>query len=214
MATSTATRDTDVLGDVVRDRARAEAREVAAMVAYRDAEMTRTAQAEPPMRRLVERSAIAMTIGQAMGLSEGQVHQRLATADRVSTQAPMVWAAFEDGRIDFSRVRDISTTIDTLQRPESIARLDNRVLAYAAEHTGAELRQWLRRFVQRVEADLAVERAEAARADRHVSVTHGDDSMGWLNAHLPSHELAAIETRLHQEARRAVDPRRPHRGTP
>src|SRR4051794_11487981 len=122
--TGTATRGTDVLTDVVRERARAEARELAAMLSYRDAEIARTALVEPPMRRLIERAAIAMTIGKAMGLSEGQVHQRLAAADRVRRQSPTVWAAFEDGRIDFARVRDISATIDTLHRPESIARLD------------------------------------------------------------------------------------------
>jgi hypothetical protein len=78
------------------------------------------------------------------------------------------------------------------------------VIPYATTHTGAELRQWLRRFVQRVEADLAVERAEEARAGRHVSVKHTDDSMAWLNAYLPSHEAAAIETKLHQAARQTT----------
>jgi len=62
---------------------------------------------------------------------------------------------------------------------------------------------WLRRFVQRVEEDLAVERAEAERANRYVSVRHGDDSMGWLNAYLPSHQLADIGGRLHAEARKS-----------
>nr|MCW2727989.1 endonuclease [Aeromicrobium sp.] len=117
-----------------------------------------------------------------------------------------VWAAFTDGRIDFSRVRDIAHTIDQLQRDESIARLERLVVGYAVDHTGAELRQWLRRFVQRVEADLAIERADDERANRHVSIKHTDDSMAWLNAYLPSHEAAAIEARLRREARRAVDP--------
>lgn len=205
MATSSAA-STDVLTDVVRWRAKAEAWELSAMLDFREAEIARTAQVEPPMRRQLERSAIALTIGEAMGLSEGQVVNKLAVAERVREKSPHVWDAFGDGLIDFSRVRDIAATIDQLRRQESIDRLDRLVVAYAIDHTAAELRQWLRRFVQRVEADLAVERAEEARAERHVTVKHTDDSMAWLNAYLPSHEAAAIEARLRKNARQGVDP--------
>ncbi len=185
------------LTDLTRERARAEAREVEAMLSFREAEMARTATVEPPMRRQVERAAVPLAIGEATGLSEGQVMLMLSAAQTVRDQAPQAWAAFTDGRIDRARVRDIGHAIDQLQRPESIERLDRRVVGYAIDHTGAELRVWLRRFVQRVESDLAVERARAERANRYVSVRHGDDAMGWLTAYLPSHQLAAIESRLH-----------------
>jgi hypothetical protein len=204
MSSSTATA-TDGLSDVLRQRARAEFVEVETMLEYRRAEHQRTARVEPSMRRALERSAIALAIGEAMNLSEAQVFHRLAAADRVRDKAPTVWAAFGDGLVDFARVRDISSTIDQLQRAESVARLDRTVIAYAVDHTAAELRQWLRRFAQRVEADLAVERAEQARAERHVSVKHTDDSMAWLNAYIPSHEAAAVQARLHREARRPLD---------
>ena len=62
MAT-TATVPTDVLTDVVRERARAEAREVVAMLDYRDAELERIAASdESPMRKHVERGSVALTI--------------------------------------------------------------------------------------------------------------------------------------------------------
>ncbi|MCD9196708.1 HNH endonuclease signature motif containing protein [Aeromicrobium wangtongii] len=205
MATTTAP-TTQSLSHAVRWQSMAEARTVEAMIDYRDAEMARTALIESSLRRKIERSAIALTIGEATGMSEAQVQLRLSIADRVRAKTPQVWDAFIDGRLDFSRVRDISAAIEKLRRDESIARLDNRVLAYATSHTGAELRQWLRRFVQRVEADLAVERAEAERAERHVSVAHGDDAMAWLNAYLPSHLAAAIEARLRTAARKPADP--------
>ena len=201
MATSTASILTD-LGDVTSWRARAEWFEVARMLDYRDAEMARTAHVEPTRLRQVERSAIALAIAEATQLSEGQVQLRLSVADRVREQTPSVWAAFSHGTLDWNRVRDISSTLEKLQRAESVHRLERLVVGYAAEHTHAELKQWLRRFVQRVEPDLAVERAEAQRRDRHVSVTHGDDAMSWLNAYLPSHEAAAIEHRLRTEARK------------
>lgn len=204
MATSTAT-DTDVLGDVVRWRARAEAFEIEAMLDYRDHEIARTTGVEPPMRRQIERSAIPMSIGEAMGLSEGQVQLRLSAADTVRDHTPTVWEAFGNGHIDWVRVRDIAGTVDKLHRAESVNRLDRLVVAYATDHTAAELRQWLRRFILRVEADLAVERADDERRNRHVSVSHGDDSMSWLNIYLASHEAAAIQARLRKEARRPVE---------
>jgi len=204
MATSTAPTTAD-LGDVAKWRAKSEWFEISRMQHYRDAEMARTAHTEPAMRRQVERSAIALTIGEAMNLSEGQVQYKLAAADRVREQTPTVWEAFADGVIDFAKVRDISSTIEKLHRDESIARLDLLVVAYAAKHTAAELRRWLGSFVRRVEADLALERAEAERRDRHVSIRHGDDGMSDLFARLPSHEAAAIGDRLRTEARTPVD---------
>jgi hypothetical protein len=198
------------LGDVAARRARAEWCEIAGMLDYRDAETARTAHTEPARLRQVERSAIALSIAEAMHLSEGQVLLRLGAADRVRDQTPTVWEAFSRGALDWVRVRDIAATVERLRRAESVHRLERLVVPYAARHTAAELRQWLRRFVQRVEADLATERADAERRDRHVTVTHGDDAMAWLALHLPSHEAAAIEQRVQTEARRDVaadDPR-------
>jgi hypothetical protein len=133
------------------------------------------------------------------------VQYRLSFAETVRDQSPTTWAAFADGRVDLARVREIGHTIGQLKRAESVHRLDRRVVEYAQTHTVAQLRAWLKAFVRRVEADLAIERAEEERTKRHVSVQHGDDSMGWLNAYLPSHQLAAIEDRVRRAARRPAD---------
>ncbi|MFC5677580.1 HNH endonuclease signature motif containing protein [Aeromicrobium endophyticum] len=206
MATSTAD-PIDVLTDVAREQARAEARAVTAMLEFRDRELERIEmQVDSPMKRFNERSAIALAIGEAMGFSEGQVQYRLSFADTVRDHSPTTWAAFSEGRIDLGRVREIGHTISQLKRAESVHRLDRRVVEYAETHTVAELRGWLKRFVRRVEADLAVERADDEQAKRHVSFQHGDDSMGFLGAYLSSHELAAIENRIRRAARCPVDP--------
>ncbi|MCO7239333.1 HNH endonuclease signature motif containing protein [Aeromicrobium sp. CnD17-E] len=181
-----------------RERARAEAAELVAMLRFRDAELVRTAGIESPMVRLVERSAIALEIGQAVGLSEGQVTSRLAAADRLRERAPQTWLAFRRGDVDWARGREVASTLLLLQRPESHDRLDDTVVAYAKTHTVAELRAWLRRFVARVEAEEAAARAEAARRQRDVQVTHVDDAMAWVNAYLPSHLAAAIGARLNR----------------
>ncbi|GAA2070077.1 HNH endonuclease signature motif containing protein [Aeromicrobium halocynthiae] len=194
-------RPEDVLARAARVQACSEAASFEAMLAYRDAELARIDADPSPMRRMVERSMIAVTIGEAMGLSEAQVTSRLAVADRVVERAPACWLAFRSGQIDAARVREISTGLDRLEREESWARLDASVLRYATTHTTAELRAWIKRFVTRVEPDLALERAEKARDERYVQVTHLDDGMSWLSAYLPSHQAAAVMKRLDRAAR-------------
>ncbi|MEG9225754.1 DUF222 domain-containing protein [Aeromicrobium sp. Sec7.5] len=182
-------------------RARAEAVEWAAMIGFRDAELARIVRVERPMQRLVETAGIAKEIALAMGLSEGQVIQRLASAERLTEHAPLTWMSFISGGIDAARAKEISLALGRLERADSKTRLDETVVPYAETHTVAEVRGWLKRFVTRVEADLAVERANAEREKRHVEVTHLDDGMAWLSAYLPSHHAAAVEARLRREAK-------------
>ena len=104
------------VADLARERAVAEFREHAAMKQYRDAEVARVdAMDASPMRKLIERSTIAVELAQAIGLSEGQVVQRLAMVDRVFEHVPRMWVAFRSGRVDAVRVREISWTIDMIR---------------------------------------------------------------------------------------------------
>ncbi len=195
----------EAMTSATRAVARAEAAQYSAMLAFRDAEEARISGLDSPMRQLVERSAIPMSIGQAMGLSENQVWSRLATADRMVEHAPTCWAAFTEGQIDAARVREIFTGLDRLERESSWALLDEKVLAYATTHTTAELRAWIKRFVTRTEPDEAVDRAEKARDQRHVSLHHLEDGMSWLSAYLPSRQAAAVMKRLDRAARVPLD---------
>lgn len=155
------------LSGIARDRAMAEASEWRAMLDYRDDELDRIEASDAtPMRKIVERSTIAVEIGLHLNLSEGQVIDRLAAGDAVRCCTPRVWLMFTRGIL-------------------------------------TELRSWLRRFVSRVEADLAIERANAERENRHVEVIQADDAMACLNAYLPAHEAAAIATRLRKAAKAA-----------
>jgi len=194
--------DAGQLAVLTRRRAVAEAREWCGMLRYarqREAQITQSASS--PMHAVVSRSMIAAEVAAATGLSEGQAQSRLSIAENICTQAPNTWAAFQAGLVDAARLRDISSTIDQLTRPESITRLDQVVVDYAGEHTPAELRRWLSRFVRRVETDLSLARAEAERTKRHVRIDHDDNGMSHLYAYLPSMMAAAIERRLHHDAR-------------
>lgn len=191
----------EVLERLERMRAVAEAEAWSAMLRFED-EQAAAARFEPtPMGTLIARAGIPGDIGQAMGLSEGQVKHRLHVARMVRAQAPRTWIAFQGGLVDAARINEIASTISTLREPESVALLDAKVSDYASTHTTAELRRWLRDFVVRVEAEHAKDRADAERADRYVWIRHGNDGMSLLTAYLPSPAAAAIERRLHKQAR-------------
>ena len=207
---TTAPAPTAPITSLVVARARAEAAEWAAMLDWSDGERARIrTSGESTLRQLVEDSAIAGALADASGLSEAQVQQRLARAARVRRLAPTVWDAFLAGRLDGLRVVCVSAALEQLERSKSHGRLDATVVGFASSHTVSELRSWLRRFVARAEPDLDAARSEQARERRMVEVAHTDDSMAWLNAYLPSHVAAAIDRRLHREARAlgADDPR-------
>jgi len=191
------------LADATRSRARAEALEWTRMLDFQEMREAAIEDVEYPrlFQKQAELSMIAMEIGRQTGLSEMQVVHRVAAARRVRAKALSVWTAFQDGRIDAARVREISGAIEKLKRPESIARLDLRVVAYAESHTCAELRRWLKLFVARVEADLFNERAENERKERRVEVIHGDDGMSWMSIYDQSHRIAAIDKRLTKGAK-------------
>ena len=156
--------------------------------------------------------SIALEIGVAMQMSEGQVHRILSAAERLRDQAPAVWSAFADGVIDAKRAVLISDAVGRLEREASIAKLNLKAVAYAADHTSIELKAWLKRFVARTESDLFNQRSEHERAERRVVVDHTDPSTGsgqatamaWLSAYLPSHVAAAIDKRLTKEANAMV----------
>ncbi len=179
----------------------AEADRVVRILRYRDAEATRIAALDPPMLRRVETSAVPLEIGHTIGWSDAQVQSLLHAADTVRDHAPTVWAAFLAGRFGEATMRAIARTISRLERPESIERLDAQASQYVPGRTLKEVQGWLRRFVSRVEADLAVERAQAENDKRYVDVAHGDDGMSELVAYLPSHQAAAIMARLRRDAR-------------
>ncbi|WP_187271921.1 HNH endonuclease signature motif containing protein [Aeromicrobium terrae] len=188
--------------DLARAAARAEFALWSGQLEYSIAEEAAIDAADlSPLAKQARIAMIAMEIGTSTGLSEGQVRRRLSIARDVRERAPQTWLAFRKGRIDAARVTVISDGMDKLKRDESVMRLDQRVVAYAETHTTAELRQWVRRFVARVEADLVKERAEDERAKRAVHVEHVDDGMAWLNIYTTSLVAAAVDKRLNREAK-------------
>jgi len=191
----------DDLAETKRLAVIAEARMCERILDYEAQEREVADRETDPLRRMICRRSITSEIAAAGNWSEAQATSRLHAIRTVRERTPQVWAAFAAGHIDFPAVREISHTIDLLHEVESVAELDQRVVSYAAEHTAAELRRWLRRFVERVETEQALARAEEQRENRFVRIDHGADGMSWITAYVPSPAAAAIERRLAKDAR-------------
>lgn len=103
----------------------------------------------------------------------------------------------------------IDRAAQRLTHASSLGILDTVVAEEAARKTPGQLRAWLDRFVERLEAGAAAARHRRARRDRRVWITPVGDGMAWLTALIPELEAAAIDTRLDSEARSlpSSDPR-------
>jgi hypothetical protein len=186
----------DRVGQHAREQARAEARTTAAMLEFADARRAEyEASGSSPYRDL-ELASIAHELAVELQLSVRSVQNRLHAAHLVRGRAPSAWSAFLAGRIDGYRVRIISAALSGLRDPRSDGVIDERVVDYAASHTAAELRAWLRRLIAKLEPVHHEERARDAVADRRVHIEHRDDGMSELWALLPTARAAAIDTML------------------
>ncbi|WP_293784901.1 HNH endonuclease signature motif containing protein [uncultured Aeromicrobium sp.] len=197
------------VAELRRENARAEYRRWAATLEYLDAETARIEREIEPQQRELAVAAARSVVAQANGWSEHQVTARLHEAETARDELPNVWAAFGDGVLDAARVSIIASGAWKLTKARSIERLDCRAVDYAATHTTGELRQWVKRFIARVEPDEVEKRYEDIVAERSVTIHHHDDGTGDLNAeNLPSYVLAGIDQRLDHAAKAVTEDER------
>lgn len=194
------------LAQVSRARARAEFAEWAAVIAFhQESRADIDLSDQPAMVKRMEVNAIAMEIADALVMSEGSVYRILSQGSAVAHRAPMTWLAFGRGDLDAGKISEIAHAVDALKLEESWDALDANAGRYAATHTRAELRAWLKRLVARLEPEVFEDRCEKARADRHVVISHDDHGMSWLNGFLPTSAAVAIQKRLDRAARELTD---------
>ncbi|MVA76570.1 DUF222 domain-containing protein [Auraticoccus sp. F435] len=161
-----------------------------------------------PHRGATGSGCAVLDVAQTLGLSELAVEVVESVARGVRRRLPALWRAFGRGDVDAQRVRTISQVLDRAESDALVELLDGRAVDYAASHTAAELRVWLRRWHARLEPGQTTAAAASARDRRRVEVVHGDDAMSWVSAYLPTPVAVAVEHRLSSAARAlpAVDP--------
>src|SRR5690606_37373225 len=108
------------------------------------------------------RREVVLDLAQALRITERSVWAILFAAQTVRDRTPAVWAAFAAGDLDAARVRAIADTAERLQTPRAWTVLEHSAPEYAAGHTVAELRSWLRRLRARLEPEeVGTETAKA-----------------------------------------------------
>ena len=157
----------------------------------------------------LEAGAAAHELSLALTLPVATVENQLATTRRMRSTMPGVWTAWHVGDVSTRKVMLIDQAAQRLTQSSSVGMLDAVIVEIASAKTPGQLRSWLDRFVERLEAEAAANRHRRARRDRRVWITPVGDGMAWLTALIPELEAAAIDTRLDSEARSlpSSDPR-------
>lgn len=191
----------DELAALEAERARIEAKIAAKMLAFEDRRRVESEWTDDLELRRIELSFAADELGAVLRQPAQTVQNRLAETRRVRGLLPHTWLAHLRGELDGWRIRLISSTALHLRQPDSLVELDTKVAAYAADHTAAQTKAWLRRFVARVEPDCQQTRTRRALSDRRVWVDHDDDGVSWLHALMPTVDAVRIEQALTHQAK-------------
>lgn len=209
---SDATSDADLIDLVVageRSRNSFDASQALQMLTYVDRSRIAGEKFGGSLAGKLEAGAAAHELSLALTLPVATVENQLATARRMRSTMPSLWAGWHTGNVSTRKVTLIDQAARRLTQPSSVAMLDAVVVEIASAKTPGQLRSWLDRFVERLEAEAAATRHRRARRDRRVWITPVGDGMAWLTALIPELEAAAIDTRLDSEARSlpSSDPR-------
>ncbi len=126
----------------------------------------------------------------AMVWSPGAASSMVDVAVDVVQDLPVLLAALADGRLDLVKVREITRATCELS-PADRQALAERAIEFAATRTRGQLRPWLTRQVDRIDADAAERRRKKARTCRKVSLIPEPDGMATLSAYLTAEEATA-----------------------
>ena len=154
----------------------------------------------------LEASAATHELSLAVMLPVGTIEQQLSMTRRVRSMMPGLWAGWHAGDVSTRKVVLADQAAGRFTQTISVGMLDAIIVEVAARKTPGQLRSWLDRFVERLEADTARQRHDKARKDRRVWITPAGDGMAYLTALVSELDAAAIDTRLDSEARSLPSP--------
>jgi len=175
-------------------RARIEAEIASEMLAFADLRRCESERQADPIVRDLEAGFATDELSLVVKEPTRTVQCRLAECRRVRGRLPLTWEAFGAGLIDERRMRLIASAVDKLTDNYSTIELDHWVVDYAATHTTAQLRAWLRRFVARNAPDTRAARTEFEK--RSVWMSHQDDGMTFLSAYIRTPDAIRLDSEL------------------
>lgn len=151
---------------------------------------------------LAERCAV-LEASSRLRLSERDVRESAALADRARAELPRVWTAARDGLISVAHVRVIVSQLGVFaDRPDAVAEFDALMRDVAIAATVSATRRQARDIADRLTARTRVERHAGAFARRHVYVEDAADGMSWVCAMVATERAHGIDRALTSSAKR------------
>src|SRR3954451_17649825 len=162
----------------------------------RDAD-ARTARRDRPGR--FEDTMLEVAL--ALSWSERMTCDRMNVARELDERLPVTWRALAEGRLSFPKARLIAKGAEKLDDDAKALALEERVLAKADGQIQTEIAKSVERQVMCLDPEGAEERRQAARGQRQVRSSPGEDSSAHLNVFGPAEQVAVIHNALTDGAR-------------
>jgi hypothetical protein len=153
--------------------------------------------------------SVAAEIGAATVQSDRTVQARMGEAATLVEQFPATWTALHEGRLGRAHASVIAEAGGAIDDADARAGYENAIIPIAEFETAGRLRPMARRLAELHHPVSFDERHRAARRERRVWVTDGEDGMAELGLLAPAHLIHGAFDRITRFARTIVDARRP-----
>lgn len=158
----------------------------------------------PPLGGMAElalRCAV-LEASSRLRLTEHEVRDAAATADRARVDVPRVWEAARDGLTSIDHVKAILSQVHAFaDRPEGLVDFDELLRDVAVAATVAGTRRQARAIADRLTDRTRTQRHAAAFARRHVYVEDVADGMSWVYGMVSTDRAHAIDRQLTRTAK-------------
>src|SRR3954453_20446171 len=166
--------------------------------------------AELASRRDVDNAAadaeIALALREPLRLAQTRIYRAL----RLRNLLPAFKSAFHRGDLSEYDVAQLVDATSCTDDPEILARVQESTLANRRGQSGAQLRRYARRLLDRLDAAAANRRARQARAQADVTLQPGEDGMASIVTDQPVEDAMIVKAAVDAKAitaKQAGDPR-------
>jgi hypothetical protein len=133
-------------------------------------------------------------VGFALREPRGAAQRRVWQSRRVIRRLPRWWQAMADGELSERHVSKLVDATATVEDPDLLARVEERVLANIGVKTPDELARYAKDTLKRLDPEGVGRRARKAREQADVSLHPGEDGTGDVVIHGPIEDAVLVKT--------------------
>jgi hypothetical protein len=124
----------------------------------------------------------------------GGVQRRIWWSKRLRRLLPRTWERMAAGDLTERHAIRLVEVTATVDDPELMAKLEERILPNASAKTADQLARAASKALARLDPDGSQRRARAARDQADVALYEAEDGMGDVNIHAPIEDAVTIKT--------------------